>query len=131
MRGLRDTKKLKALLRQGKSIELRDRNRVIGRIVPEADPQEVKEWPDFEANLKEIFGDRVLTAVDDLLRTGIASECLRGFEFSGVPLSADSHTPDALRLIAHRPTYGLLRCTRRSLHTPWRNRSFVGRFRLK
>jgi len=67
MRGLRDTQKLKALLRQGKSIELRDRNRVIGRIVPEADPQEVKEWPDFEANLKEIFGDRVLTAVDDFL----------------------------------------------------------------
>ena len=67
MRGLRDTQKLKALLRQGKSIELRDRNRVIGRIVPEADPQEVKEWPAFEANLKEIFGDRVLTAVDDFL----------------------------------------------------------------
>jgi antitoxin (DNA-binding transcriptional repressor) of toxin-antitoxin stability system len=67
MRELRDTRKLKALLRAGKSVELRDRNRVIGRIVPEADPGEAKEWPDFEARLKEVFGDRVLTSVDDFL----------------------------------------------------------------
>jgi hypothetical protein len=67
MRGLRDTRKLKALLRQGKSIELRDRNRVIGRIVPETDPEEVKDWPDFEARLKDIFGDRVFNVVDDLI----------------------------------------------------------------
>jgi hypothetical protein len=67
MRGLRDTQKLRTLLRQGKSIELRDRNRLIGRIVPETDPEEVKEWPDFEGQLKEIFGDRVLNAVDDFL----------------------------------------------------------------
>jgi hypothetical protein len=67
MRGLRDTQKLKALLRQGKSIELRDRNRVIGRIVPEPSSAEAKEWPDFEARHKEIFGDRVLNAVQDFL----------------------------------------------------------------
>ena len=67
MRGLRDTRKLKTLLRQGKSIELRDRNRVIGRIVPENVKAEPVEWPDFEARLKETFGDKVLNAVDDFL----------------------------------------------------------------
>lgn len=67
MRELRDTRKLKALLRAGKSVELRDRNRVIGRIVPEADASEPKEWPDFEGQMKEIFGDRVLNAVEDFL----------------------------------------------------------------
>jgi hypothetical protein len=67
MRELRDTRKLKALLRAGKSVELRDRNRVIGRIVPETHSNEPKEWPDFGARLKEVFGDRVLTAVDDFL----------------------------------------------------------------
>lgn len=68
MRGLRDTKKLKTLLRQGKSIELRDRNRVIGRIVPETEAPKEVEWPDFQARLKDIFGDRVLNAVDDLIK---------------------------------------------------------------
>jgi hypothetical protein len=68
MRGLRDTKKLKTLLRQGKSIELRDRNKVIGRIVPENEGAAAVEWPDFGAELKEIFGDRVLTPVDDLIK---------------------------------------------------------------
>ena len=68
MRGLRDTKKLKTLLRQGKSIELRDRNKVIGRIVPEPEQTPPAEWPDFAAELKEIFGDRVLTPVDDLIK---------------------------------------------------------------
>jgi hypothetical protein len=68
MRGLRDTKKLKTLLRQGKSIELRDRNRLIGRIVPETEAPKAVEWPDFAARLKERFGDRVLTPVDDLIQ---------------------------------------------------------------
>jgi hypothetical protein len=67
MRELRDTRKLKALLRAGKSVELRDRNLVIGHIVPESHSKEPKEWPDFEGQMKEIFGDRVLTAVDDFL----------------------------------------------------------------
>jgi hypothetical protein len=68
MRGLRDTKKLKTLLRQGKSIELRDRDRVIGRIVPETEAAKEPVWPDFAARLKERFGDRVLTPVDDLIK---------------------------------------------------------------
>jgi hypothetical protein len=68
MRGLRDTKKLKTLLRQGKSIELRDRNRVIGRIVPEKPVAEEVEWPDFQARLDEIFKGQKLNAVDDFLK---------------------------------------------------------------
>jgi hypothetical protein len=68
MRGLRDTKKLKTLLRQGKSIELRDRNRVIGRIVPENEAPKEVEWPDFAARLKDIFGDQVFNAVGDLIK---------------------------------------------------------------
>lgn len=68
MRELRDTRKLKALLRAGQSVELRDRNRVIGRIVPETDDQGPKEWPDFEQRLKDTFGDRIFTVVDDLIQ---------------------------------------------------------------
>ena len=67
LRELRDTRKLKALLRAGKSVELRDRNLVIGRIVPEPGSGKPKEWPDFEKRLKDIFGDTVLNAVDDFL----------------------------------------------------------------
>ncbi len=68
MRGLRDTQKLKAWLRQGKSIELRDRNQLIGRIVPETEPASPVKWPDFEGRLKETFGDRVFNVVDDLIK---------------------------------------------------------------
>ena len=68
MRGLRDTQKLKAWLRQGKSIELRDRNKVIGRIVPETESAAAVEWPDYEGRLKDIFGDRVFNVVDDLIK---------------------------------------------------------------
>ena len=69
IRQLRDTKKLKAWLRAGKTVELRERNKLIARIVPEKE-QEPKptEWPDFEARAKLVFGDRVLNAVDDFIR---------------------------------------------------------------
>ena len=60
MRQLRDTKKLKAWLRAGKIVELRDRDRVIGRILPENAPAVSGKWPDFDAIAKEILGDRIL-----------------------------------------------------------------------
>ena len=60
MRQLRETKRLKAWLKAGQTVELRDRDRVIGRIVPERAKDAPVEWPDFEAQMKEIFGDRVL-----------------------------------------------------------------------
>jgi len=65
MRGLRDTKRLKSWLRAGKTVELRDRDRVIARIVPEK-PKEEKpvKWPDFAARRKKIFRDRILPGAD-------------------------------------------------------------------
>lgn len=67
MRQLRDTRRLKAWLRAGKTVELKERDRVIGRIVPENAPAAVGHWPDFEALAKEIIGDRVLSGADLLI----------------------------------------------------------------
>ena len=67
MRELRNTRKLKEWLKAGKSVELRDRNNVIGRIVPPKEPAAPVEWPDFKARQKAIFGDRVLNIVDEFL----------------------------------------------------------------
>jgi len=64
IRQLRDTRRLKNWLRAGKTVELRERDRLIARIVPEnATPQKPAEWPDFEARAKKIFGDRILPNV--------------------------------------------------------------------
>jgi antitoxin (DNA-binding transcriptional repressor) of toxin-antitoxin stability system len=60
MRQLRDTKRLKALLRAGTTVELRERDKVIARIVPEKQEAKPVQWPD--------FGDRVLTIVDDMIK---------------------------------------------------------------
>ena len=68
MRQLRDTRLLKAWLRAGKTVELRERDRLIARIVPESPEKKPLKWPDFAARQQEIFGDRFLSAVDDFLR---------------------------------------------------------------
>ena len=68
IRQLRDTRRLKAWLRAGKTVELRERDRVIAHIVPENNEKPPVQWPDFAARRKKIFGDRVLTAVDDLIK---------------------------------------------------------------
>jgi hypothetical protein len=60
IRQLRDTRRLKGWLQAGKTVELRERDRVIGRIVPEKSTGQPREWPDFAAQAKEILGDRVL-----------------------------------------------------------------------
>jgi antitoxin (DNA-binding transcriptional repressor) of toxin-antitoxin stability system len=60
IRQLRDTRRLKAWLRSGKTVELRERDRLIARIVPEKEGEPRSKWPDFEARRKKIFGDRVL-----------------------------------------------------------------------
>jgi len=67
MRQLRDTRKLKEWLRAGKSVELRDRNQVIGNIVPPPQPVSPIEWPDFEALAKEISDGRILPGADLLI----------------------------------------------------------------
>jgi len=68
IRQLRDTRRLKAWLRSGKTVELRERDTVIARIVPERHEKPAIQYPDFGARAKAIFGDRVLTAVDDLIK---------------------------------------------------------------
>ena len=68
LRQLRDTRQLLTWLEAGEVVELRKRNRIVARIVPESPRIQPAEWPDFEARAKAIFGDRILTAVDDLIR---------------------------------------------------------------
>jgi antitoxin (DNA-binding transcriptional repressor) of toxin-antitoxin stability system len=63
LRQLRDTRRLKAWLRAGSTVELRERDKVIARIVPEKVEEKPAKWPDFEARAKEIFGDRILPNV--------------------------------------------------------------------
>ena len=69
IRQLRETRRLKAWLRAGKTVELRERNKLIARIVPEIEKDDRPvQYPDFKALRKEIFGDRVLPVVEDLIR---------------------------------------------------------------
>jgi len=64
IRQLRDTKRLKAWLRAGKTVELREREKLIAKIVPENDPpKKAVKWPDFEARRKALFGDRIFPNV--------------------------------------------------------------------
>jgi hypothetical protein len=70
LRGLRNTRQLKEWLKAGQTVELRERNRVLGRIVPDGTPSKrpaPAEWPDFEARARAIFGDRVIPIVEDLI----------------------------------------------------------------
>ncbi len=67
LRQLRDTRQLKNWLKAGKTVELRERDRVIGRIVPERSQDKPVEWPDFEARAKKILGDRILPGADLLI----------------------------------------------------------------
>ena len=64
MRQLRNTRKLKAWLRAGKTVELRERDKLIARIVPAAQLEVTGELPDFAARRENIFGDRVLPGAD-------------------------------------------------------------------
>ena len=66
-RQLRDSRQLFAWIDAGEVIELKKRNRVVARIVPESPRIPPAEWPDAAARRRRIFGDRVLTPVADLL----------------------------------------------------------------
>jgi antitoxin (DNA-binding transcriptional repressor) of toxin-antitoxin stability system len=67
MRQLRNTRRLKAWLRAGKTVELRERDKVIARIVPATRQEATGELPDFAARRKNIFGDRVLPGAELLI----------------------------------------------------------------
>ena len=60
LRQLRDTKQLKIWLKAGETVELRERDKVLARIVPEEPVKQPVEWPDFEARARAILGGRVL-----------------------------------------------------------------------
>jgi antitoxin (DNA-binding transcriptional repressor) of toxin-antitoxin stability system len=60
IRQLRDTKRLKTWLRAGQTVELRERDHVIARIVPAGKRPKAAKMPDFAAMRREIFGDRIL-----------------------------------------------------------------------
>jgi antitoxin (DNA-binding transcriptional repressor) of toxin-antitoxin stability system len=67
IRELRNTKQLLSWLEAGEVVELRKRNCVVARIVPESPKIQPVEWPDAAARRRRIFGDRVLTPVADLI----------------------------------------------------------------
>jgi hypothetical protein len=68
LRQLRDTRQVKAWLRAGVHIEVRERNEVLGDLVPRTPPlPRPVEWPDFEARARAIFGDRILPGADLLI----------------------------------------------------------------
>jgi antitoxin (DNA-binding transcriptional repressor) of toxin-antitoxin stability system len=67
LRELRNTRQLKSWLKAGETIDLRERNTVLGKIVPAAAGNRPVEWPDFEARRRAIFGDRVFNAVADFI----------------------------------------------------------------
>jgi hypothetical protein len=69
IRQLRDTRQLEAWLQAGEVVELRKRNRVLGRIMPQKSGRQPKasKWPDFGARLKRNFGERILPVVEDMI----------------------------------------------------------------
>jgi antitoxin (DNA-binding transcriptional repressor) of toxin-antitoxin stability system len=67
LRELRDTRQLVKWLDAGEIVELRKRDRVVARIVPESPRIEPVKMPDFAARRRAIFGDRTINAVEMLI----------------------------------------------------------------
>lgn len=68
LRQLRNTRQLKTWLQAGSVVELRERSRILGRIIPEGRPAEPQAWPDFAARTKSVFGKRKLPGADLLIK---------------------------------------------------------------
>jgi antitoxin (DNA-binding transcriptional repressor) of toxin-antitoxin stability system len=67
LRELRNTPQLMSWIEAGLVVELRKRNRVVARIVPESPRPRPAQMPDFAARRKRIFGDQVVPIVEDLI----------------------------------------------------------------
>ena len=67
IRQLRDTRRLKELLSSGQTVELRERQNVIARIVPSQAPSGPENWPDFARRRQKIFGKRLVSGADLLI----------------------------------------------------------------
>lgn len=55
---------LKAVLarvERGETVELTRRRRVVARLVPARDARAVPPWPDLEARVRSVFGNRVVS----------------------------------------------------------------------
>jgi antitoxin (DNA-binding transcriptional repressor) of toxin-antitoxin stability system len=64
LRQLRNTTRLKDWLRSGKTVSLRERNRVIARIMPVETTRAPEAWPDFTQRSRKIFRGRTLPGAD-------------------------------------------------------------------
>ena len=64
LRQLRDTRRLKAWLQAGETVELRERDRLLGHVVPQESARRPEEWPDFAARAGRLFGKKVLPGAD-------------------------------------------------------------------
>jgi antitoxin (DNA-binding transcriptional repressor) of toxin-antitoxin stability system len=71
VRQLRDSRQLFKWLDAGEVVELKKRNRVVARIVPESPSidslKKPVPMPDFAARRRAIFGDRQIDAVEILI----------------------------------------------------------------
>ena len=67
VRQLRDSRQLFKWLEAGEVVELKKRNRVVARIVPESPQVQPVEWPDFAARRRAISGGRMINAVEILI----------------------------------------------------------------
>ncbi len=59
LRQLRDTRQLKQWLKAGQTVEVRERNEVLGDLVPRQSNPTLTERPDFAVRRKQMWGDRV------------------------------------------------------------------------
>jgi len=64
IRELRNTRRLKELLSSGQTVELRERQNVIARIVPAQRQSLPERWPDFSKRRLKIFGKRLVSGAD-------------------------------------------------------------------
>jgi antitoxin (DNA-binding transcriptional repressor) of toxin-antitoxin stability system len=64
IRQLRDTRRLKELLSAGQTVELRERQNVIARIVPAQLQSGLEDWPDFDRRRRKIFGKRLVSGAE-------------------------------------------------------------------
>ncbi len=67
IRELRKTRQLKTWLRAGMTVELRERDSVLGHIVPQEVASKPRVWPDFAGRTQRIFGDRQLPGADIMI----------------------------------------------------------------
>jgi len=68
LRELRNTRQLKAWLKAGQVVELRERDRVLGRVLPDRPRAAApKALPDFAERRKRIFGERMIPIVEDMI----------------------------------------------------------------